>query len=477
VLTVAYCRVSTEEQADEGYSIEGQTDKLRLYASLHSLGEVTIIADPGASGKNLKRAGVQQVILAIEAGHVSNLIVWRLDRLSRSLKDLILLADLCGQHNVALHSVTDNLDLSSASGRMFYNILGSFAQYYREQLSENVKMGNERAVKEGKWINRPKTGYNLVNGELVPNADASRVQEIFRLRASNASYRAIEERTGIKYSTVCAILNSKIYLGEILHNGQWSPGRHEAIITSQEWHAAHRHAGKGVRPSKDILTGRVKCGICARRMVVQQNGRGSVVFKCRHRGQGCDQPARSNKGLARSVVFGLSLLKHDERLIGAIRRKLAGGTRPAPGGGRRDRRPTPAKALESLSVRRRQLLDLYYAGSISAEGFKDEEERLLASIESARAQVLKETEEKASQDDFEARFAEVAAILQDLDIEKVWATATVDEQRVLVEELVEAITVFPDHLEVKVNGVPSLNILYGEVGLKVSEIVGVGDGT
>ena len=176
-------------------------------------------------------------------------------------------------------------------------------------------------------------------------------------------------------------------------------------------------------------------------------------------------------------MFGLSLLKHDERLLEAIRRRLAGGTRTDPGGGRRGRRPAPAKALESLSEKRRQLLDLYYAGSISAAGFKEEEERLLASIESAREQVSLAAKEKASEDDLEARFTRVAAILQELDLDRIWATATVDERRVLVEELLESITVFPDHLEVKVNGAPALNILYGEVGLKVSEIVGVGDGT
>jgi site-specific DNA recombinase len=398
---------------------------------------------------------------------------WVFRRLQETQAD----SDLFGQHNVALHSVTDNIDLSSASGRMFYNILGSFALYFREQLSENVKMGNERAVKEGKWINRPKTGYDLVNGELVPNADTARVQEIFRLRGEKKSYRFIEERTGIKYSTVCAILNSRIYLGEVLHNKEWFPGRHEPIITEQEWHAAHREARKGVRHSRDILSGRLTCGICTRRMVVQQNGRGSVVFKCRHRGQSCSQPVRSNKGLARAAMFGLSLLKHDERLLEAIRRRLAGGTRTDPGGGRRDRRPAPAKALESLSGKRRQLLDLYYAGSISAEGFKQEEERLLASIESAREQVSLAAKEKASEDDLEARFTGVAGILQELDLDRIWSSATVDERRDLVEELLESIAVFPDHLEVKVNGAPALIVLYGEVGLKVSEIVGVGDGT
>ncbi len=116
----------------------------------------------------------------VEAGHVSHVLVWRLDRLSRNLGDLILLADKFGQADVPLHSFTEKLDLSSATGRMFYNILGSFAQFYREQLSENVRMGTQQGARQGKWVNRPKTGYDLIEGRLIPNADADRVRQVFR---------------------------------------------------------------------------------------------------------------------------------------------------------------------------------------------------------------------------------------------------------------------------------------------------------
>lgn len=115
MLTVAYARVSTEEQAAEGYSVEGQSERLRSYAELHELGEVTVVSDPGWSGKNLERPGLQQLLGMVEAGHVQNVLVWRLDRLSRNLGDLILLADRFGQAGVALHSFTEKLDLSSAT--------------------------------------------------------------------------------------------------------------------------------------------------------------------------------------------------------------------------------------------------------------------------------------------------------------------------------------------------------------------------
>lgn len=477
MLTLAYCRVSTEEQAEEGFSIEGQADKLRAYSTLRDLGQVTIIADPGMSGKNMLRPGLQQLLAAVEAGHVSHVIVWRLDRLSRNLSDLILLADKMGELGVALHSVSENLDLSSASGRMFYNILGTFAQFFREQLAENVKMGNERAVKEGRWINRPKTGYDLVDGALVANDDASRVREIFRLRAGGVSYRGIEAETGVRFSTVCSILNSRIYLGEVLHRDQWFPGQHEALVTEQEFHAAHRGFGKGVTRSKDVLSGRVRCGLCTKRMAVAQNGKGSMFYKCRHRGLGCAQSARSTRGLARAAVLGLSLLSHDEQLQKAIRKQLAGTSVNAPAPATRLRETTPTATIAKLSDDRRKLLELYYAERISAEGFQQEETRLTAAIEAARARAVDARAEERVKSDLERRFDEVATILKNLDIEEVWRCADDTEKRILVEELVEWVTIFPDHLEVTVAGAPALNVLYSEVGLMGSEIVGVGDPT
>lgn len=478
MLTVAYCRVSTEEQAAEGFSIDGQAQKLCDYARLHELGEVTVIADPGRSGKDLDRAGLQQLLAMVEAGHVSHVLLWRLDRLSRNLGDLIDLADRFGRAGVALHSFTEKIDLSSATGRMFYNILGSFAQFYREQLAENVKMGMAQAARTGKWTNRPKTGYELVDGELVPNSDADRVREIFRLRASGASYPQIAERTGINYSTVASILGSRIYLGEVQLNGEWFPGHHEPLVTLEEFEAAHRGHVPGRRRGSDLLTGRVFCGICGRRMASDQNGAGRVMYRCRHRGRGCNQPRRTNRGLHRAALLGLNLLANDDELHEAIRAELrrtgATGRRP----GRRADAAPPARLAE-LSERRRKLLELYYAGKISGDGFAEEEERITRAIEAAREAASLDREHQNEQDQLLDQFEEVARLLRELDLEVVWEEATDAERRLLVEELVERVTIFPDHLEVKIAGAPRLNVAYSEVGLggRQSENVGVGGGT
>ena len=110
---------------------------------------------------------------------------------------------------MGLHSVTENLDLSTATGRMYFNIIGTFAQFYREQLGENVQMGMKQAVREGKWVNRPKTGYDMVNGELVRTTMRRQSRRSSGCERSGLSHREISERTGIKHGTVLVILQSR----------------------------------------------------------------------------------------------------------------------------------------------------------------------------------------------------------------------------------------------------------------------------
>jgi hypothetical protein len=185
-------------------------------------------------------------------------------------------------------------------------------------------MGNARAHKEGRHINRPKFGYDLVDKFLVPNHDALIVREVFRLRRGGVSLVGIEEATRVKASTVTTIIESRVYLGEIKFKKEWLPGVHEAIITEAEWLAAQRAHTKGVRRSKDPLSGRVICGLCGRKTSVMQNGKGSVFYRCWHRGKGCEVASKSTRGIGRAAVKGLGLIGRDDGLREAIRRRLAG---------------------------------------------------------------------------------------------------------------------------------------------------------
>ena len=133
--------------------------------------------------------------------------------------------------------------------------------------------------------------------------------------------------------------------------------------------------------------------------------------------------------------------------------------------------------LDRLIERRRKLLDLYYADRLSAELFAEEEARLGSQIEAVRREL---EERKAEQDrlsDVAAKFEEVGRILREMDVDRLWAEATDVERRVLVEELVESVAMYPDHLEVRVTGVPRLNVTLEEVGLTGGwQFCGVGGG-
>ena len=190
-LSVIYVRVSTEEQVD--FSPDAQARRCKDYGRQHDLGPFVVIVDPGFTGSTLERPGMQEMLELVEAGRVAHVIVWRLDRLSRDTGDQSYLVRLFGRQGVRLHSVNDGvIDLDTASGRLHVGFHGVLAQYYREQLVENVQMGMEQAARRGRWLNRAPTGYDMVNGELVPNEVAPLVGRIFALRACGASYPDIE---------------------------------------------------------------------------------------------------------------------------------------------------------------------------------------------------------------------------------------------------------------------------------------------
>jgi site-specific DNA recombinase len=310
MLTIGYVRVSTEDQVE--HSPEAQRHRCAQYAKAHDLGPIQFLSDEGFSGKNLDRPAMQQLIGLIESGEVASLVVWRLDRLSRDVGDQSRLIKLCERYCVVLHSVNEGIvRVDTASGRMQAGIHGVFAQYYREHVVENVRMGQDQAAAKGRWQNRPPTGYDLVNGELQPNPEALIVQRIFRLRAAGKSYGEIEQATGVKYSTVRHICLNPVYAGFVIHRGQRHEGIHQPLVSQQEFEAVQRVNPTGHRQSKDLVAGKVRCGLCGKVICVERNAKGTAIYRCKHRGKGCDLSGRSAPGLHRAAKLGLQLIGQD----------------------------------------------------------------------------------------------------------------------------------------------------------------------
>ena len=457
--TVAYVRVSTEDQIE--FSPDAQAKRCRDLARLRGLEPVTVLADEGWSGKNLERPSMRELLRLVEAGEVTHLLIWRWDRLSRDQGDFSKLVKLFDTHGVSVHSVNEGgLDLSSASGRMQIGVHGVFAQYYRDQIVENTRMGQRQAAEQGRWLNRAPTGYDMINGKLMPNDMAPLVRRIFTLRASGASFPVISADVGIEYSTVRHISLNRVYVGEVRLGDDWFPGHHEALVDVDLFNATHRGHTKGQRRSRDVLSGIVRCGLCGKVAGVNYNDRNQAIYRCRHRGEGCTQPGRSANGLHRAAVLGLRVLANDKALQTAIREQLTDKRRE-----QKPKGPSPASVITALKVKERKLLDLYYEDKIDSDAFGAEAQRVATQRTTLQTEIDELDQRIRASEIAIGEFDHVTTFLSEIDLESIWEEATVAERRILVEDLVDSVRFYPDRLTVQVAGAPPILVTLEEVGL------------
>jgi DNA invertase Pin-like site-specific DNA recombinase len=192
---VGYVRVSTEKQANEGHSLAAQRAKLAAYCELYGLELVTVHADEGASGSKMSgRPGLEAALADVRSRRADVLLVLKLDRLTRSTRDLGDLLDDAGRRGWALMSVSEQLDTSSASGRLVVGVLGVVAQWEREATAERTASVMRSMAAEGRYTGgRVPYGYRLEEGGRLVVEDAEQValQAIRELRASGLSLRKV----------------------------------------------------------------------------------------------------------------------------------------------------------------------------------------------------------------------------------------------------------------------------------------------
>src|SRR5690606_2519571 len=195
--------------------------------------------------------------------------------------------------------------------------------------------------------------------------------------------------------------------------------------------------------------------------------------RCIHRGKGCDQPRRSVNGVERAALLGLRMVGQDEALQEAIRSELRRASGGVPGRG-----PRAPALIEDLRKRRRKLLDLHYSDRISAELFAEQEAELASQLESLENSLRVDQTRREERNAVAQAFEDVARHLADLDIDEIWVEANDKEKWILASDLLDEISIHPDHLEVKVAGAPRVNVTLSEVGLTGgSGYCGVGERT
>ena len=193
---VGYVRVSTEQQASDGVSMAAQREKIEQFARLYDYDLIGIVEDAGASAKTLNRDGLSEALAMLESGEAGALIVAKLDRLTRSVKDL---GELLESHftRFALVSVGEQIDTSTAAGRLVLNVLMSVAQWEREAIGERTKTALQHKKAQGQRVGAIPYGYALNADGVTLEADAAEqevIQAVLKYRAAGLGFRLICQR-------------------------------------------------------------------------------------------------------------------------------------------------------------------------------------------------------------------------------------------------------------------------------------------
>ena len=295
-----YSRVSTSDQMENGYSLQEQEERLAAYCQSRGWTDYKHFTDGGFSGGNTDRPALQEMIHLIKKGKINRVIVYKLDRLSRSQKDTLeLIEDLFIPHHVDFISMSENLDTSSAFGMAMVGMLSCFAQLEKQTITERMTIGREARAKEGKWHGGSSApiGYDYVDGKLVINDfESMQIREIFSLFLKGHTFTEIASSFNAKGWThkygnwqlqrVRMCLKNPVYIGMVRFNGQMCEGIHQPIIDKETFDKAAEILSKCPkmktfkrRPiNESYFVGKLFCGQCGGRYThtISRSGRTTV---------------------------------------------------------------------------------------------------------------------------------------------------------------------------------------------------------
>ena len=448
ITTVAcYCRVSTENQI-ENYSIDEQKERLEAFCKAKGWDKPAMFTDPGFSGGTLDRPALRSLLSDVEHGKFGTVVVYKLDRLSRSQKDtLYLIEDVFNKYNVSFVSVCENFDTGTPFGKAMIGILSVFAQLEKDQITERFTMGRIGRAKSGLFHgggNAP-TGYDYVDGHLIVNEfEAMQVREIFERFLNGASIHSIQRAVNEKYGTqnahtrVYNILKNSVYIGKVKFKGVEYDGEHEPIISSERFYEAQRLISKsGAESARKtpfragfLLSGSVYCGGCGARYHGNHG-----YYKCYSRAKSdkkyiidpnCKNPNIKIAELDEFVRSELALAALDPSKIRDIDTSIHK---------KADEKQVFEKRIAEITEQQNRLIDLYRAAGISLDRATDS----LRDLENERIKLEKQIAALPKKPD------EQSEKLQKVEtIGGLLKRADISAARMFIARLIERITVMPD---------------------------------
>lgn len=310
-----YARVSTTEQAEEGYSIAEQERLLTEWCERNGYIVHEVYADRGISGKSItKRPALIKLLEDAKNKKFDVVLVWKTNRLARNILDLLKIVEVFDQNYISFRSYTENHETETSQGKLQFHMLAAIAEFERNTISENVKMGMLARAREGKWNGGRVLGYDLedvsTEGDkrkhtrlVINEKEARTVRRIFELYIAGNGYKAIancvnkEGHVGkrgksFSISTVKTILENPVYVGMIRYDvrrnwtdkrrGDINPtpilqqGEHQPIISQLDWEKAQQILKKRSNKPNRVhggtfpFTGVMKCPQCGAGMVVMR---------------------------------------------------------------------------------------------------------------------------------------------------------------------------------------------------------------
>lgn len=309
-----YCRVSTDEQAREGLSLNEQQHRLEAYcAAMGWKGDIRLFIDDGYSAKDLNRPQLTHLLESVRNNEISKIIVTKLDRLSRRLLNLLELIDEFQTHTVSFISISESFDTNTPSGRLTLQVLGAVAEFERERIRERVVDNMFHAANQGKWLTSAPYGYKLIEKKLEVHPEQAKVvKRIFKLYlqehmgfltiARTLNEEGIPSPSGKEWwnRTIKLILTNPVYKGTTVWNRrsgsiekrpekdleEWviQEKTHEAIIPQETWDKVQESISQKSLPSRaqsstHLLSGLLKCPKCGSGMSVSTSGSRKNPYK------------------------------------------------------------------------------------------------------------------------------------------------------------------------------------------------------
>lgn len=450
VALALYRRVSTDRQADEGYSLDVQKEKLIAFSkTMENVEEIREYTDDGYSGGSLDRPGMRQMIKDVESGIITHVVVVKLDRLSRSQKDTLhLIEDIFTPNNVAFISIMESFNTDTAFGRAMVGILSVFAQLERENIFERTRGGMQKRVEAGYWPGGGRTPYGYdydpAQGILVPNEDAEKVRYIYDRYLAGIGMQTIADELGLKYERIVYnIITRKSNTGVIVYNGVEYQGRHEAIVSLDTYERAIdllavRSSNKLVSKTDHLLTGMVYCGRCGAKMRYMKWGKAGYKLVCYSqqkskeylvRDPNCDGPSPWAEDVEAGVVEALftvskSRLEGAQKTVNAV-----------------DTAQMLQEQLHKAEVALGRLYDLYADSGDSI---------LYDRIQEKKAEVARIGESLVDENIKAASRRKIIRTYEQIDtIQSAWGEMTTQERRAVLASVVESVTINGEYTDVK----------------------------